>query len=156
VYPEGTEVSTTLNGVATFSTVKGTTFGQCTESNQVFKINLGKEDAFYTKEMFFSGCSEISIEPFHPTGSETTLWYPGTHNGALTPYMQMDIHMFGVVCRYYGTPYLSVFGGTSAQIVANSVPLVRMKGNELLCPTEIRLAAQWNVTTPNPLYVEQL
>jgi hypothetical protein len=158
VYGSGTEISASLRSgtKAVFKTTGGETWSSRSQGSMKFQTTdsggegkgVGTKDTSYT----LSECTWVTSFPTYGTGAIT---YSGSGNGTFY-HGETIIRMivFGLTCNYT-FPYVSeVKGGSSATVAANGTAS-RAVGSSLSCPTSLQMSAEYTVSSPAALYVEE-
>lgn len=160
-YPIGTEINASLTpgSEARFFTQEGTLLVKCAESK--FRIKSIKNSAgaivFQTQAYSFGSCTSggaPSLVQVTEPGEMQVTWRNGTHNGEIfgRNSMILDTAFFGK-CGVWllGAENSEVVGGASPTVVYNGGRVYRNSG---FCPSVMRFNAQYTISSPNPLYVE--
>lgn len=87
------------------------------------------------------------------SGEMVINWDTGTDDGVLTQTGgETEWTIFGVKCTY-SIAGGAIKGGTAPKLVYKDTKVVKTAGG-FLCPKELKLNAEYKITSPTPLYVE--
>jgi hypothetical protein len=156
IYGAGTEVKASLvpGTEARFHTKEGTTLVSCADStlNTTTTSSTGGNIPSTVSTYTFSSCSTGGITVVRP-GAQSFTWIEGTHNGVAVGQNEMSLSTLFGKCRVLLGGFGEVIGGSAPRIVYRAGEVTRLDYS--LCPRVTAFTAQYNVTSPTPLFVEQ-
>jgi hypothetical protein len=155
----GTEIKSKLTGSAVLETTGGTTLDTCTGGEVNGKVeNAGSSTTTVSGKnsaVTWSGCT-VETKTLAP-GSLEIHWVSGTDNGDVTgsgTEVTVNTGFFGACV--YGPGIGKLLGrivGAIKAVITITVTIPLTKNESGLCPSETKWTANYEVTTPSPLFV---
>jgi hypothetical protein len=154
-YPIGTEIKAKLKSGTKAKLAAGFFTFECSGSEVIGKTETTGEPSGKITTLSFTGCNNEETKVLK-NGSLKVKNIAGTMNGNLSVSgVSVTVREFGEDCVFGGniTSGITINGGSPASVKANaSIP---RESGSFLCGNPSTWTAEYEVTTPNPLWIAE-